>query len=90
MAKKLPNITLPRTSDGFTKKLDAMNKAGINTREDAYKYATIMLASINFEMARLEPYKDNPHINGLIVRYQPMRERWERNLEYIRKQLLAE
>lgn len=78
----LPKITLPRTSDGFQKKLDAMNKAGINTKEDAYKYAVLMLASIDFEMERCRAFADNPMVAGLLERYEKMKERWEKHVEY--------
>lgn len=79
---------MPRTSDGFQKKLDAMNKKGIKTPEDAYKFSVLMLGSIEFEMGRLEPYKDQPLIEGLLVRYQSMKERWEQRLAYTKEQLM--
>lgn len=82
MATKLPKITYPRTSDGFQKKIDAMLKAGINTREDAYKYAMLNLASINFEMNRVKAHMDNPIIAGLLERYGKLKEKWEKRLQY--------
>ena len=85
-----PKIIVPRTSGGFQKKLDYMNQAGIDTKEDAYKYATLMLASINFEIDRLKGHESNPLVAGLIERYKPMKERWEKRLEFTKQQLLAD
>lgn len=87
---KLPKIVLPRTSDGFQKKIDYMNQAGIDTKEDAYKYASLMLGSIDLELERLKPYAGTPLVDGLIERYAPMKERWERRLEYTKSQLLKD
>lgn len=86
----LPKIIIPRTSDGFQKKLDYMNQAGIDTKEDAYKYSVLMLASINFEMGRLKGHEDNPLVAGLIERYEPMKKRWEQRLEFTKSQLLKD
>ena len=86
----LPKIIVPRTPDGFQKKLDYMNQAGIDTKEDAYKYATLMLASINFEIDRLKGHESNPLVAGLIERYKPMKERWEKRLEFTKQQLLVD
>lgn len=84
MEKKsnLPKITLPRTSDGFQKKIEAMQKAGINTRKDAYIFAMLNLKSVEFEMERCKGYEDNPLIAGLLERYVPLKERWEKRLRY--------
>lgn len=84
----LPKVIIPRTSDGFQKKLDYMTQAGIDTKEDAYKYSVLMLASINFEMGRLKDYESNPLVAGLLERYQPMKEKWERRLEFTKSRLL--
>ena len=85
---KLPKVIIPRTSDGFQKKLDYMNQSGIETKEDAYKYSVLMLASINFEMDRLKDYESNLLVAGLIERYQPMKEKWEQRLEFTKNALL--
>lgn len=84
MAKKttLPKITFPRTSDGFQKKIEKMQKDGINTREDAYKYAMLNLASVDFEMNRINDYKENPIIAGLLERYEVLKARWEKRLQF--------
>lgn len=84
----LPKVIIPRTSDGFQKKLDYMTQAGIDTKEDAYKYSALMLASINFEMDRLKDYESNPLVSGLLERYQVLKERWEKRLEFTKSQLL--
>lgn len=71
----LPKIVLPRTSDGFQKKLDHMNQDRIETEEDAYKYASLMLGSVELELGRLKPYAGTPLVDGLIERYELMKER---------------
>lgn len=86
----LPKIVIPRTSDGFQKKLDYLTQAGIDTKEDAYKYSVLMLASINFEMDRLKEYESNQLVSGLLERYQAMKEKWERRLEFTKSQLLKD
>ena len=85
---KLPKVTLPRTSDGFQKKLDKMVKDGIKTPEDAYKYSVLMFESVEFEMKRLEAFKDNELAAGLIERYGALRDKWKRRLEYTKNQLI--
>lgn len=86
----LPKTALPRTSDGFQKKLDHMNQAGIETEEDAYKYASLMLGSIELELSQLKAYAGTPLVDGLIERYELMKERWEHRLEYTKSQLLKD
>lgn len=82
METKLPKMTYPRTSDGFQKKIEKMQKDGFNTREDAYKFAMLNIKSIEFEMARVMAHKDNPVIAGLIERYELLKRRWEKKLQY--------
>lgn len=92
MANKLPKITLPRTSDGFTKKLNKLNDAGIKTRKQAYEYAYLMLESINFELKKLEEQviklegraalNGKVLLEGLIERYKPLQEKWKNRLQY--------
>lgn len=79
---KLPKITYPRTSDGFQKKIEKMQNAGIKTREDAYKYVMLNLKAIEFEMGRVMEHKDNPMIAGLIERYDHLKAKWEKRLQY--------
>lgn len=79
---KLPKITYPRTLDGLQKKIQAMQKAGINTRKDAYIYTMLNLKSIELEMERLKGYEDNPVVAGLLERYTKLRAKWEGHREY--------
>lgn len=92
MVGKLPKITLPRTSDGFAKKLNKLNGVGIKTRKQAYEYAYLMLESINFELKKLEEQviklegcaalNGKVLLEGLIERYKPLQEKWQKNLQY--------
>ena len=82
METKLPKISFPRTSDGFQKKIEKMQKAGIKTREDAYKYVMLNLKAIDLEMERVMAHKDNPVIAGLIERYDRLKAKWEKKLQY--------
>lgn len=82
METKLPKISFPRTSDGFQKKIEKMQKAGINTRKDAYIYAMLNLKSIDFEMERLKEYADNKMVAGLLERYATLKVNWEKKLQY--------
>lgn len=82
METKLPKITFPRTSDGFQKKITEMQKVGINTREQAYKYAVLNLKSIELEMERCKGYENVPLIAGLLERYGGLKEKWEKRLQY--------
>lgn len=78
----LPKVTYPRTSDGFQKKIQKMNEAGIKTREDAYKFAALNLKAIEFEMDRCKGREDNELIAGLLERYNKLKKNWERRLQY--------
>lgn len=82
METKLPKISYPRTSDGFQKKIAEMQKAGINTREQAYKYVMLNLKSIELEMERCKGYENVPLIAGLLERYGKLKEKWEKRLQY--------
>ena len=82
METKLPKITYPRTSDGFQKKIEKMQKEGINTREQAYIYVMLNLKSIELEMERCEDFKENPIIAGLLERYDRLKARWEKRLQF--------
>ena len=77
METKLPKISYPRTSDGFQKKIEKMQKEGINTRERAYIYTMLNLKSIELEMERLKGYESNPMVAGLIERYNKLKVKWE-------------
>ena len=47
-------------------------------------------AFINFEMDRLKGHKSNSLVAGLIERYQSMKERWKKRLEFTKQQPLAD
>lgn len=86
----MKKITLPKTSDGYQKKLDALVKSGISTPEDKYKYAYIMFNSIEFEMNRLkEVDQSNPIVQGLLQRYEPLKQKWSKILQYTEAECLA-
>lgn len=82
METKPPKITYPRTSDGFQKKIEQMQKEGIRTRERAYIYTMFNLKSIEFEMDRCRAFKENPVIAGLLERYEKLKERWEERMKF--------
>lgn len=82
METKLPKITFPRTSDGFQKKIEQMQREGINTRERAYIYVMLNLKSIELEMERCRMFKEIPMIAGLLERYVKLKEKWEKRLQF--------
>lgn len=82
METKLPKITYPRTSDGFQKKIEQMQREGINTRERAYIYVMLNLKSIELEMERCRMFKEIPMIAGLLERYVKLKEKWEKRLQF--------
>lgn len=82
METKLPKISFPRTSDGFQKKIEKMQKEGINTRERAYEYVMLNLKSIELEMERCKAFKENPMIAGLLERYDKLKAKWEKRLKF--------
>ena len=84
MAKetKLPKVSFPRTSDGFQKRIEKMQKEGINTRDRAYEYVMLNLKSIEHEMESCRAFKENPMIAGLLERYEALKEKWEKRLQF--------
>lgn len=75
-------MTFPRTSDGFQKKIAEMQKKGIKTRSDAYKFAILNLKAVEFEIEKVRKYKDEPVIAGLLARYDLIKTRWEKKMKF--------